>query len=618
MLADSHSRILQSFGLDQFVNELDQPVCDPPRLLETGVPRQPLRPASWRLIAVLLVLCLLPRAWRAAQLDVPCPDGTFYMQVASLLERGDYAAAFQQMPINTFPFALAGLHHLGLDWPLAGKLWGVTLATLTVLPLFGWLRRQTDDRVATISSLFYAAHPTFIEWSPELVRDGTFWFLTVITLYHGFRAVTEVRIGHYLAAGLVLTLAVHTRFEGWFLLIPIVLWSGWRWLALTEQRGRLLIGFAGCLSICPALIVGAQLIWPQASANQPWGSMHRVVYVQNWLKSLVAKPDSAPQIASAAAPSSAASPAATPSSQPAATQPGASSPPSGQEAAAESDSKLWSEVYPHYTATGVYELLPPRKAFGMLFRTLYRGVDAVFGLCLLIGWWNWRYVWIRRDFLPLFLITMAVMLGMWIHLTQVYGSSSRYALPLALAAMPYPAVGLLTICRGVRWLFHWLTKRQAALAYVFAGVMLLVTMGGWIDALTAHEPGREREAALGRWMKDEYGANRRVAFAGHLNLVGYFAQCQGISVPFYGPPPSVALWLTDTNPDLFIIHRKELLPGAVKILVGEASRLGWQSVAQERLPVRCRSTEFIVLARPEHVAAQPQRARGSAYRALVH
>ena len=65
--------------------------------------------------------------------------------------------------------------------------------------------------------------------------------------------------------------------------------------------------------------------------------------------------------------------------------------------------------------------------------------------------------------------------------------------------------------RGATWLANWLSGRQAALVYVFAGAMLLVTAGGWIDALTAHEPGRHREAALGRWMKDEFGADRRVA-----------------------------------------------------------------------------------------------------------
>jgi hypothetical protein len=107
-------------------------------------------------------------------------------------------------------------------------------------------------------------------------------------------------------------------------------------------------------------------------------------------------------------------------------------------------------------------------------------------------------------------------------------------------------------------------------------------------------------------MKNEYGADRRIAFAGHMTLVGYYAQCQPISVPFYGPAASVALWLTNTNPDLLIIHRKELPPGAPQLLVDEASRLGWQTVSGERLPANCRTPEYVVLARSQlNIARQP-------------
>ena len=106
-------------------------------------------------------------------------------------------------------------------------------------------------------------------------------------------------------------------------------------------------------------------------------------------------------------------------------------------------------------------------------------------------------------------------------------------------------------------------------------------------------------------MKSVYGADRRVAFAGHLTLVGYYAQCQRISVPFYGPAPSVASWLTDTNPDLLVIHRKELVPGEVKVLTGEANRLGWETVSLERLPVRCRWADYILLA-PRAIASPGQ------------
>ena len=54
------------------------------------------------------------------------------------------------------------------------------MSSLTVLPLFGWTRRQFDDRLATIACLLYAVHPKLIEWSPELVRDPS-QFRVIVT-----------------------------------------------------------------------------------------------------------------------------------------------------------------------------------------------------------------------------------------------------------------------------------------------------------------------------------------------------------------------------------------------------------------------------------------------------
>ena len=66
------------------------------------------------------------------------------------------------------------------------------MSSLTVLPLCGWVRRQFNDQTALLAGVLYAAHPVFIQWSPELIRDPTFWLLFMLTLYLLWRAVTEV------------------------------------------------------------------------------------------------------------------------------------------------------------------------------------------------------------------------------------------------------------------------------------------------------------------------------------------------------------------------------------------------------------------------------------------
>ncbi len=83
------------------------------------------------------------------------------------------------------------LHRAGLPWETAAKWYGVVLASLAVLPLFGWVRRQFDDVVAVVACLLYAVHPKLIEWSPEAVREPSFWFFFLLALY-GLCAATDL------------------------------------------------------------------------------------------------------------------------------------------------------------------------------------------------------------------------------------------------------------------------------------------------------------------------------------------------------------------------------------------------------------------------------------------
>ena len=71
------------------------------------------------------------------------------------------------------------------------------------------------------------------------MRDQTFWFLFVLSLYLLWRAVTEVRLWLFIAAGVTIPLAAAMRFEGLLLLIPLGLWSCWRWRALGQSRTKI-------------------------------------------------------------------------------------------------------------------------------------------------------------------------------------------------------------------------------------------------------------------------------------------------------------------------------------------------------------------------------------------
>ncbi len=212
----------------------------------------------WVLLGLLL-LCLAPRALMAWKLDGPCPDGVAYIRQAELLDQGHVGEVLRLSKTNPLPIVLVVLHRAGLDWVAAGSLWGVLMSAAVVLPLFGWLRRQFDDRVALAGCFLYAVHSELIRWSPEVIRDPTFWFLFTLSLYLLWRAVTEVRLGLFFAAGTTITMAAATRFEGLLLLIPLVVWSVARWRALRRCGDpaaggtRLAVGALGCLAVLPAV-----------------------------------------------------------------------------------------------------------------------------------------------------------------------------------------------------------------------------------------------------------------------------------------------------------------------------------------------------------------------------
>ncbi len=167
-----------------------------------------------------MLACLIPRVLLAMRLSSICPDGVLYIGLAKALNEGRLHQAFEIMNLNIYPVVLMFLNRLGLSWEMGGMIWGILISCLVVLPLFGWVRRQFDDTVALTACLLYAVQPVFIQWSPEIIRDPTFWLFFTLSLYLLWRAVIEVRIGLSLAAGLAVTLAILTRFEGLIALDP--------------------------------------------------------------------------------------------------------------------------------------------------------------------------------------------------------------------------------------------------------------------------------------------------------------------------------------------------------------------------------------------------------------
>ena len=235
----------------------------------------------------------------------------------------------------------------------------MTISSLVVLPLWGWLRRQFDDRVALVACLLYVVQPKMIEWSPEIMRDQTFWFLFVLAIYWLWRAVTEIRYGYFLATGAAITLASLARVEGLFLLIPLVLWTFWRCLALQTGRQKLLVGAALCVLVFPLLLVSINVGW--VCSRSGWASIYLspLAHVRPWLEFVLGR-----------------------------------------------DTGDAGDAPPLRLGRMIWVFIP----------TMTRGLAPVFALLMFGGIWRWRNVWRRRDHQTLFWTAVVIMCGIWIQL----------------------------------------------------------------------------------------------------------------------------------------------------------------------------------------------------------
>jgi hypothetical protein len=462
----------------RFVNRLCLPHADRERL-----------PAVWKTLLLLVVVTLFPRVLMALRIPTICVDGALYVSLAEQYERGDLNPA-SPYGFNIYPPILAVLHKAGIPWEYAGEFWGVLCGTLVVPPLFGWVRRQFDDRVAVISCLLYAVHPELVEWSPEMVRDQTFWLLFATSLYAMWRAVVEVRLRYFAALGLLLPLSALCRFEGTFLLVPLAWWSAVRFRALVGGRRRLIVGLGLTAGVPLMLIVAAALVLGKQSSLGNLLCVQPMKRVERWLNHRSDQP----------------------STTTLATMQGTADIADNRLSAA----RVWSFV-----------------------RIVERGLTPFHGLLLFGGMVLGRRLFLRSDHLPTVIYGLLVCAGIWIHLWHVGDASSRYSLSIALMGCRAGALCLMQLNGRAVEAYARLTatgRRREFLSPSLAGVswsraavataaLAMIGIIGWADAWTTTYEDRVAKADLGRWIHRQCGGHPIVAGADEqLPLVGFYAK----------------------------------------------------------------------------------------------
>jgi hypothetical protein len=495
-------------------------------------------------------------AWKIGGI---CPDAMLYLRMAESLDHGDLPGALEGIRFNPFPVVLMLLHRAGMPWEMAGAWWGVAISSCTVLPLWGWVRRQFDDRVALAACFLYAVHPGLIRWSPEILRDPTFWFLFTSSLYLLWRAVTELQVWLAVAAGGAMALAAMTRIEGALLLVPLGLWSLGRGWTRPQLRRRLVLGGLLCISVYPLLLGLATRAWFRSQA--PWQLIRTepLELARDWVRP----------------------------GNPAAPRPGA-------------ERRLVAESPAGAAESGPLSLARMIEQF---VSAAVKGVTPVFLLFAAIGMaGGWRF-WRRFDRQVLFAAALPLLAAIWIHLWWARETCPRYFFPLAILMSPCAAMGLSGLSRWLPALWRnrerqfrgkgesqsFLASPSLAVRTAAAVPAILVALVGLTVSLGSDCRFRTATVELGRWANRELGP-RPLTFGpdGVAQVVNYYAQGRCQSFPPHEADGAVAARVKSLRPDLVLLPADRKAPDGGPPLVERIERLGFVEVDRAGFSGGCR------------------------------
>ena len=492
------------------------------------------------LVGGLLLLCLIPRFWAGTLHDIICPDTVSYIRWTNALKAGDAYAAFRYTGINIYQPILLGIDAIPGDWLTLAKWWSVAMATLTILPLYGWLRRQFNETLAIIGSSFYALHPAMIHDSPLIVRDPTFWFLFALGLYASWRAVSELRYRWFAALAIVFGLMVHLRTEAW-LLVPLLL----TWLAFRLRHApgrRALIATTALLAVAVGPLSG-WAIHKRVLANPP----KKVIGSTRHL---------------------------------------------GRVEKLASNAQAMS-VGPIVEGTRK-TLVRYVKAFGYL--------PLVFAAAGVLYWRQRLFSPSRGGLLLLFILSAGAIWASFCLVDEMDRRYVFTGLIVALPTVAAGFCATATWFAGLGDRLGGAWQRSFSFWFAALASTCFIVMAGTIVA--SPRPLLYDHAEMGRWIGANVGHGERLAVnLKWTRLVEYYGDCKVIlRLPPKGPQDPQASWLTKRKelPSVVLIWldwRNPAGRAAFEPGIREAKQLGYREVPPDQLPEVCR--EILVLLRDE-------------------
>jgi 4-amino-4-deoxy-L-arabinose transferase-like glycosyltransferase len=123
-----------------------------------------------------------------------------------------------------YPLLISLLSFDSAHVEMAGRFISLLFGTLTLIPLYYFIKKTWGEKEAMLTGLFYSFHPYLVAYSGMMLSEATYWGLLTLSIFLFWMGLAKGRVFLTISSGFLLGFAYLTRPEGIGYLFVFVIW----------------------------------------------------------------------------------------------------------------------------------------------------------------------------------------------------------------------------------------------------------------------------------------------------------------------------------------------------------------------------------------------------------